>query len=279
MGKRGPHGVNGGNKEADTMNLDSVFNSVNFEVDFDTDDFDFMTEGADDFTEIQAQENVRVMRPRFDVTTMQHTLMFENAEEFAKQIDLTPGSRTFAWLSGSFIFGDIIEALVTARNVTVKKLYISSLSFSQDSIDSLRNVMDYMGDELESMVLIFSGYQYSHEKFNLVPYMYRTLDNPRNNVQIAFGGWHSKIITLETLLGNTITIHGSANLRSSNSVEQVMVEINNKELHEFNANIMQNIVDRFGTINKGAPYKALKRIEGKAAWEISKAMADESGDK
>jgi hypothetical protein len=136
-----------------------------------------------------------------------------------------------------------------------------------------------MGDDLELMALIFSGYQYSHEKFNMVPYMYRTLDNPRNNVQIAFGGWHTKLITLETLLGNTITIHGSANLRSSNSVEQIMVEINNFELHQFNADIMQNIVDRFGTINKDAPYKALKRIEGKAAWEISKAMADESGDK
>ena len=275
MGKRGPKAPNGGNTQADTMNLDNAFPDVNFEVDFDTGDFDFMTEGAEDFTQIQAQENVRIMRPRLDVTTMQHTLMFENAEEFAKQISLAPGSRTFAWLSGSFIFGDIVEALMTARNVTIKKLYIASLSFSQDSIGSLRNIIDYMGDELEAMVLIFSGYQYSHEKFGLVPYMYRTLDNPRNNVQIAFGGWHCKLITLETVYGNTITIHGSANLRSSNSVEQVMVEINNHELHDFNAKIMQNIVDRFGTINKGAPYKALKRIEGKAAWQISKIMAEE----
>lgn len=275
MGKRGPNAIGVKNTQADPMNIDNVFKGIDFEIDFDNDDFDFMTEGADDFTQIQAQENVRVMRPRLDVTTMQHTLMFENAEEFAKQIDLTPGSRTFAWLSGSFIFGDIIEALMTARNVLIKKLYISSLSFSQDSIDSLRNIIDYMGDDLELMALIFSGYQYSHEKFNMVPYMYRTLDNPRNNVQIAFGGWHSKIITLETLLGNTITIHGSANLRSSNSVEQIMVEINNFELHQFNADIMQNIVDRFGTINKDAPYKALKRIEGKAAWEISKMMAEE----
>lgn len=190
MGKRGPNAIGVKNTQADPMNLDNVFKGIDFEIDFDNDDFDFMTEGADDFTQIQAQENVRVMRPRLDVTTMQHTLMFENAEEFAKQIDLTPNSRTFAWLSGSFIFGDIVEALMTARNVLIKKLYISSLSFSQDSIDSLRNIIDYMGDDLELMALIFSGYQYSHEKFNMVPYMYRTLDNPRNNVQIAFGGWH-----------------------------------------------------------------------------------------
>lgn len=279
MGKRGPGAIGIKNTQADLKHLDNAFPDVSFEVDFDTDDFDFMTEGAADFTQIQAQENVRIMRPRLDVATMEQSVMFENAEEFAKQISLEPGSRTFAWLSGSFIFGDIIEALMTMRNVTVKKLYITSLSFSQDNIDSLRNVIDYMGDKLESMVLIFSGYQYSHDKYTLVPYMYRTLDNKRNNVQIAFGRWHSKIITIETLLGNTITIHGSANLRSSNSVEQIMVEINNKELHEFNANIMQGIVDKFGTINHDAPYQKLKYFEYKQSWEISKMMAQEEGER
>lgn len=276
MGKRGPHGVNGGNKEADPMNLDNVFKGIDFEINFDTEDFDFMTEGADDFTQIQAQENVRIMRPRLDVVNERHISLFENAEEFANQIDLTPGSRTFAWLSGSFIFGDLVEALITARNVTVKKLYITSLSFSQDNVDSLKNVLDYMGDELETMVLIFSGYQYSHDKFTLIPYLYRTLDNPRNNVQIAFGRFHCKVITIETCMGNYITMHSSANLRSSNSVEQIMIEINNKELHDFNANIMQGIVDHFGTINHDAPYQKLKYYEYKQSWEIAKMMAAEA---
>lgn len=196
--------------------------------------------------------------------------MFENAEEFVDQIDYSRSGRTFAWISGNFIFGDIIEALISRRNVRVKNLYIASLSISQENIDSLKNVMLYMGDELEKLVLIMSGYQYSHEKFGLVPYMYDQLDDATNRVQICFGGWHTKIITLETTLGNTITIHGSANLRSSRSIEQIMVEVNNKELHDFNAGIMQTIADRFGTINHKAPYHALKRIEGKEAWEVSK---------
>ena len=34
-----------------------------------------------------------------------------------------------------------------------------------------------MGDDLERMVLVFSGYQYSHEKYNLIPYMYEELDD------------------------------------------------------------------------------------------------------
>ncbi len=127
-----------------------------------------------------------------------------------------------------------------------------------------------MGDDLERMVLVFSGYQYSHEKYNLIPYMYEELDDKNNRVQIAFGAWHTKIITFETVLGNTVTIHGSANLRSSNSIEQIMVEVNNKELHEFNAGIMENIAERFGTINYKADIHKLRRIEGKEAWEVSK---------
>ena len=262
------------NNQNQNDDLGDLFSNIDFEIDFDTDDFDIWSgdeEQGDKKKHVEAvpQEHVRILKPKFDIATVSHTVMFENAMEFAKQVSLKNGHRTFAWVSGSFIFGDLLEALVTARNVTVKKLYMTSLSFSQDNIDSLRNVMDLMGDDLKKVVLVFSGYQYSHEKFNLVPYMYRTLDNPKNNVQIAFGGWHTKIITFETLLGNTITIHGSANLRSSNSVEQVMIEINNRQLHQFNARIMQGIADKFGTINHNAPYNKLKRIEGKTAYEVS----------
>lgn len=272
-------GRRGFNKEATPNELDNLFKGIDFEVDFDTDDFDFLGEPSDRFSEVSPQENIRIMRPKADGSNANQIQMFENAEEFAKQISLESGSRTFAWLSGSFIFGDLIEALITERNVLIKKIFITSLSFSEENIDSLKNVLLLMGDQLEKMVLIFSAYQYSHEKFTLVPYLYRELDNPLNNVQIAFGRWHSKIITMETCLGNTITIHGSANLRSSNSVEQIMVEVNNKELHDFNAEIMQGIADKFGTINHGAPYQKLKKIEYKQSWEISKMMAEQALEK
>ena len=125
-----------------------------------------------------------------------------------------------------------------------------------------------MGEDLERVVLVFSGYQYSHEKYDLVPYMYRELDDATNRVQIAFGRWHAKLITLETVHGHTITIHGSANLRSSNSIEQIMVEVDDRELHDFNAGLMDRIAERFGTINHAAPWTALKAMPHREAWEI-----------
>lgn len=246
--------------------------ALDLELDFDLSDFQIVEDRKKGG---EKQENVRIMRPRIEKRDITMRAAYENAEAFVKQIDLTPGARTFAWVNGNFIFGDIVEALITQRRVGIKKLYICSLSFSQENIDSLKNVMILMGNLLDRLVLVFSGYQYSHEKYSLVPYMYRELDDPENRVQIAFGRWHAKLITMETIHGHTITIHGSANMRSSNSIEQIMVEVNNRELHDFNAAIMDDIAARFGTINHAAGYAKLKPVDGREAWEIIKENTGE----
>ena len=242
------------------------FTAVDKELDFDLDDFQF------DINIPEEQENVRILPPRMDIKTISHKILFENAEMFADQIDLSPGARTFAWVSGNFIFGDIIEALITKRRVGIKKLYIMTLSISQENIDSLKNVMLLMGNELEKIVMVISGYQYSHEKYNLIPYLYQELDDPSNRFQVVFGSWHNKIICIETVHGHHIIIHGSANMRSSNSIEQLMVEVDDHDLYQFNADLIDNIADKFGTINHSADYHKLKRLRNKQAWETCKEV-------
>lgn len=266
MGKR--------RKEAgDDGQQDSLVN-LDIDLDFDLSDFqliDRMTENLGETPEPQE----RILRPRIGKDEILKKVMFENAEEFADQISLDPNVRTFAWVSGSFIFGDIVEALITRRRVGVKRLYITSLSISQENIDSLKNVLILMGGELEKMVLVFSGFLYSHHKYDIVPYLYGELDDPDNRVQIAFGRWHTKIITLETVHGHTVTIHGSANLPSSNSIEQLMVEVDSP-LHRFNADILDEVAARFGTINHSARHRAdMKYIQGREAWEIARECAKE----
>lgn len=240
---------------------------IDFDLDFDLSDFQLLDRLTENMGEVPEPQG-RILQPRVDKDEILHKVMFENAEAFAEQISLDPGVRTFAWVSGSFIFGDIVEALVTRRHVGVRRLYIATLSMSQENIDSLKNVMLLMGDDLKKLVLVISGYQYSHEKFNLVPYMYDELDDGTDRVQIAFGGYHAKIIAIETVLGNTLVIHGSANLRSSNSIEQIMVE-QSRELFDFNAGIMDGIAERFGTINHKAERHKLHRLEGQEAWQAA----------
>lgn len=246
---------------------ESTLFDIDFDLDFDIADFQLIDRMTEDIGETPEPQG-RILQPRVEMGEILHKVMFENAEEFADQISLDPNVRTFAWISGSFIFGDIVEALVTRRRVGIKRLYIATLSLSQENIDSLKNVMLLMGDDLEKLVLVVSGYQYSHEKFNLVPYMYEELDDGTDRVQIAFGGYHAKIIAIETVYGNTLTIHGSANLRSSNSIEQIMVE-QNRDLFDFNAGIMDGIAARFGTINHKAEKHKLHRLEGQEAWQAA----------
>ena len=109
------------------------------ELDFDLDDFDILED-------LDSHPQERILKPRLDPDTITQMVTFKNAEEFAEQIDLSPGARTFAWVDGSFIFGDIIEALWNARNVQVKAVYISTLSMSQENVDSLHNLPDVRSD-------------------------------------------------------------------------------------------------------------------------------------
>ena len=88
-----------------------------------------------------------------------------------------------------------------------------------------------------------------------MPYMYQELDDPQNRVDIAFGRWHGKIITIETVHGHTITIHGSANLRSSNNFEQVCVEVDQRDIFDFNAGIIREVCEKYGTINYLRPHR------------------------
>lgn len=210
-----------------------------FELDFDLDDF------APSIME--DKRPTRIMKPRIDLQAIRHHVAFTNAEEFVQKIDLSPGARTFAWLNGNFVFGDILEALIMERNVLPKNIYLSTLSISQENIDSLHNIITHTPG-FEHLYMLVSGYFYSHEKFGLIPYLYDQLD-VCDKTQIAFGNYHGKIMAIETQRGNTLVIHGSANLRSSNSIEQIMVECNDDELFQFNASIIRDLCNKFGVIN------------------------------
>lgn len=112
-----------------------------FEADFDPDDFKFIDPHDMGMDDGQPQE--RIMQPRIDAASLTQTVSFANACEFARQIDLSGKTRTFAWVSGSFVFGDLLEALMTERGVSPEELYICSLSISRENIDSLHTIMRY----------------------------------------------------------------------------------------------------------------------------------------
>ena len=216
----------------------------NFDIpDLDIDAFDFV---PDEISELES----RYIKPKLKPMKKDYVL-YDNALKFAKETKIDFNERIYAMIAGSFIFGDFIEAFFTTHNVNATEMIISTLSLSQENIDSLHNLLIH--GYVDKLTILVSDYFYSHERFNLVPYMYEMLDI-NDSFQLAVAFVHTKTIQFKTAGGRNIVIHGSANLRSSGNVEQFCME-ESEELYNFFKDRFQPIIDEYSTINKRADRK------------------------
>ena len=173
-------------------------------------------------------------------------LKYEYAQQLAADIEVKAGSRFFVIVSGNFIAGDFLEALVVKHNWHIKELTVSTLSMHQGNVDSLVNLVE--GNFVDKLNLIVSDYFFAHERRGLVPYIYEQLDK-KDIFQFAAAGTHCKIVNIETHDGLKVVIHGSANMRSSGNIEQMQID-ECPLLYDFNQDILQSILDKYGTIKK-----------------------------
>lgn len=237
--------------------FDFLASDMDLDLDFDLNDFDLVKE--DKPVEVRKQ---RILKPRVDIKLLDTRMVsYDNSKAFV--IDIDYSARTYAWLDGSFIFGEIPEALGETGH-PVKKAWITSLGLSYENIDSFYNCFALYG--LEKLCLLLSAYFYSHEKYKIVQYMYDRLDveietKPDQwepGFQVGFFNIHSKVMCLELQDGTKLTIHGSSNLRSSSSIEQIMVETD-PDLFDFNVEIIRDFMKQYFTVNH--EYGEGKRIK------------------
>lgn len=239
------------------------FDDIGIEEDWTSDiDFDICDFDIDVDTDGLEELPTRYERPKVYGGSTGCLVDYEHAVDFADRFEFKPGMRTFAFVSGNFIFGDFIEAIVERRKLSIKRIAIQTLSMSEENIDSLRNIQD-ISPGLESMDILLSAYFYSHERGGLVPYLYERLDNG-DVLQVAFASMHTKIVTIETVKGNKLVMHGSANMRSSRNMEQIAVEADDG-LYDFIDERTRRIMDAYGTINKGV--KRPRPLRGGALWQ------------
>jgi hypothetical protein len=204
-----------------------------------------------------ATDETRYTKPKVYETKPKY-ILYENAEKLTSELTVNKGERADVFVSGSFIFGDFIEAYIVQRNAKVKRLTITTLSLSQDNVDSLHNLL--AGGFVDELNLIVSVYFFGHERHSLIPYIYKKLDI-ENKFQFAVASIHTKTAQFETLGGRKIVIHGSANLRSSANIEQFTIE-ENEELYTFYDEHFGKIIERYATINKKKP------IRDNELWDI-----------
>ena len=223
--------------------LDINFNKQDLDFDL-TFDIDFLAEYGN-----------RYINPKPHKEIPEEKLYFEHAINLAKAIDIQKNQRAHFILSGNFIFGDFIEAFFVQKNIKTSRLIISTLSMSQNNIDSLVNL--FVGGYIDALDLVISDYFFAHERSDLIPYMLEELDK-NDAFRMAVAGSHTKICIFEAFNGLKYCIHGSSNLRSSGCLEQVTIE-ENAELYEFYKDYHESIINEYSVINKS--------IRGDKLWQ------------
>lgn len=208
----------------------------------------------------------RYMKPPKISDIPESRLKYSSAAKLANDLELFAGCRYFVIVNGSFYYGDFIEALIVEKNLKIKELTISTLSLSQNNIDSLAGLLQT--GHVDKLNLIISDYFYSAEQKGegLIPYLYEKLDIDGNRFQCAVAGIHCKTCVMETQGGHHLVMHGSANLRSSANLEQIAIE-ESGDTYNFIMEYSRAILAKFATINHNESGRKLVALRYTKLWE------------
>lgn len=228
------------------------------------DDLDFSLSDVRRGGKSDGIETCRYDRPRIYDNVL-GCVEYEHAQDFVDDIELRDGYRAFAFVSGNFVFGDVLEAMVDQHKAAPRSMTIQTLSMSEENIDSLRNVVELMDGRLERLRIILSVYFWGHEHRpgQLVPYLYEALDVDGLDFDVAFASIHTKIVSVETLAGHHLVMDGSANLRSLRNIEQLRIECDDA-LYEYVERFADKVFAAYSVVNHDQPYP--KPVRGNRLW-------------
>ena len=175
-----------------------------------------------------------------------HRVKYEHAAQLAVDVveAIKSGDTVHALLSGNFIFGDFLEALAVENSVKFKRLTFSTLAISDENVMSLHNMLET--GFLEKLDIVVSSYFWAHNRSN-AEFMYEHLCD-KHGSRIAVAGIHTKIALIETEK-TRLVIHGSANMRSSRTVEAITIE-QCPDLFEFHDAWHQDILADYAVTKK-----------------------------
>jgi ACT domain-containing protein len=159
-----------------------------------------------------------VTEPRNVQHCPQNMVKAKYAKDFAAQVDLPQvGQEVTCITSGYFVFGDILEALASKFG-RIHCLTISTLSMSDANVDMLARMI--RNEQLDHLNLLISVYFHAHERRGTFQ---RLLDSIHPDcMKIGVAAIHTKTMCIDCEAGHFV-ISGSANLRSSSSIEQFTI--------------------------------------------------------
>lgn len=160
------------------------------------------------------------------------SIKYSKAEKLVHDINIKKGESIFVNLNGDFVFGDFITAFIQENNLDVEELTIISLSGGLENFQQFSELIKK--GWVKKLNLMLSGYFYRTEKkkhTHTIEYL-EEIARENKNINIYYSNNHAKIVLIKTKQGGKVIFSGSANLRSSQSMEQLIIQ-ENKELYDF----------------------------------------------
>ena len=211
----------------------------------------FRIEGFDDEESDDDEHECRYVRPKLKPVA-RRTVRYEKAASLARDLGLLQkNERVDAIISGKFIFGDFIEAYMVEHNLHTERLLVSTLSYNENNVDSLLNLLE--GDYVDKIDMVVSAYFFAHERNTLIRYAYEKLDDESGRFQLAVCNVHTKTYQFITDEGLHIIMQGSANMRAGANFENMIIE-ENEDVYQFYADFYDEILREFPTIDKKKKY-------------------------
>lgn len=180
---------------------------------------------------------------------------FSYAIQLARRLIPKPeGYRYDCIVGGTFIFGDFLEAWMRIHNLRTDNLRISTLSYSQDNVDSLKLLADF--GYFKHLTVVVSAYFFAHEEWRLIKYLYDTMGE---YVSVCVASIHTKTAQFISRSGQKVVIHGSANMRSNGNIEQFTVETA-AGLYDMYDDIFSRLEQRYAIFKKPISQKDTWRV-------------------
>jgi len=220
-------------------------------------DLDLTGEGGEDTSRFFLAKQPSRVNPKH--------VVYRKAKELATSLDISKGGYAYVMLSGLFEFSEFIEAFLCDRGHYCEEMTIATLSLSKDSALMLANC--FHRGHLKKMNLLVSDYFFAHErkKEGILPVLFGEMKDFDFTLGVTRS--HMKAVCMElhsTGENAKVVMHGSANLRSSASFEQLAIE-ENPELYDFNYGIIKGLIDDYQAHDKTTSttklYHKIKNIQ------------------
>lgn len=156
----------------------------------------------------------------------------ENALPIVGALPTTPDERLHCILRGDFVLCDLIPLIVQARG-RCPHLRLATLGLSTSNAECIRGLQ--MKGLVGDVTLIASHY---FEQVDKNTTFRRVMTILGEGAKVVITRSHAKVFLIPTEQGDWFTIEGSANLRSSDNLEQIVI-FNDQETHDMHVDWME----------------------------------------